>query len=261
MDIDRIYYINLDTRKNRKDHIEQQFTMAGIPFSKITRFSAIDGETYHFSAEEKLMFLSANIYRNLGSKITEKIMGNQLSHYYIWKDMLEKKYKKILILQDDVVFCPNFIFHFNLVSQSIPLNAEIINLGFHKKAHNSYFQSFHFTTSENDSEFLQKEEVNTHICKLKDTVNCCSLAYILTDHGANLIYSNFTNQGFKAECEHNLNNYLKKKDIFYGSRKVLCTGNSQLPSDVFPPASIITHPLMNIVYFLILLFFINIFSE
>jgi len=88
MDIDMIYYINLDTQKIRRDHIEEQFTLAGIPPSKVTRFSAIDGKTYSFSDEERVLFLSAKIMWNSGSKIAEKIMGNQLSHYYIWKYMI-----------------------------------------------------------------------------------------------------------------------------------------------------------------------------
>lgn len=255
IDIDMIYYINLDKRKNRRDHLEEQFNLARISLDKVTRFSAIDGETYEFSSEEKILFLSAKIQWEIDPKIAHKIMGNQLSHYYIWKDMLLKKYKKILIIQDDVIFCPNFISHFNLVSKSIPDNAEIINIGFHEKAFNSYFKTFTFT-SDNDVEFLQEQKVNENVCKLKKKLNPCSLAYILTDLGARSISSHFTFHGFLGACDCNLNKYLISKDIFYGSRKVLCSGNANLPSDIFPYNYIYTNPIAYIFYFLLSFLFL-----
>jgi hypothetical protein len=158
-----------------------------------------------------------------------------------------------LILQDDVLFCPNFLSRFNLVSQSIPQDAQVINIGFHEKACNSYFKKFRFTNKENDLEFLQEEAVNEHVCKLKKNINPCSLSYILTDVGAASLFSYFTIHGFKGACDTNLDEYLKAKNIFYGSTKVLCTGNSNLPSDIFPPKKIITHPLMYTLYSMVLL--------
>ena len=40
--------------------------------------------------------------------ITRRIMGNQLSHYYTLKHIINNKYEYSIICQDDVMFKPRF---------------------------------------------------------------------------------------------------------------------------------------------------------
>ena len=86
-DISYIYYINLSRRPDRNEHFLNQCEKAKIPLDKIKRFEAIDGSTYNFTEEEKSMFSKCDF---LDKHYVNSIMGNQLSHYYILKEMIEK---------------------------------------------------------------------------------------------------------------------------------------------------------------------------
>jgi hypothetical protein len=91
IDIDMIYYINLDKRKDRNTHVINQLKKANIPDNKIRRYTAIDGDTYSFSQKELDLFKNAFFLKTPSAK---KLMGNQLSHFYIFKDMVEKGYNQ-----------------------------------------------------------------------------------------------------------------------------------------------------------------------
>jgi len=73
--IDKIFYINLDKRTDRKEEIEKELNNFGLPFE---RFSAI---THENSA-----------------------VGCSYSHLEILKTARDKGYKNILILEDDFTF-------------------------------------------------------------------------------------------------------------------------------------------------------------
>lgn len=73
--IDKVFYINLDKRADRKSEIEAELTAFGLPFE---RFSAISHE---FGA-----------------------VGCSKSHVAVLKLAKERKYKRILILEDDFTF-------------------------------------------------------------------------------------------------------------------------------------------------------------
>jgi len=87
--VDQIYYINLEHRKDRKEHIEKQIKEYLDPDLKITtRFDAI---------QYKGNFVN-NCFRNKGG------IGCSLSHLHIVKLAKQNNYKHTLILEDDVIF-------------------------------------------------------------------------------------------------------------------------------------------------------------
>jgi GR25 family glycosyltransferase involved in LPS biosynthesis len=88
--ISKIYFINLDRRPDRYEHFLKECNKSNIDFNKIIRYKALDGNKYIFSDEEKKLFRNVD-YRT--QDYAKKIMGNQLSHYYILKEMIEKKYE------------------------------------------------------------------------------------------------------------------------------------------------------------------------
>ena len=226
--IDKLYYINLKRRPDRNNHFLNECLKANIPKHKIKRFEALDGLTYNFEDDEIILFKNVD-YR--GKPFENKIMGNQLSHFYILKEMVEKRYNYIIICQDDVIFRDNFLTYLNRVMNSIPIDAEIVNIGFHEFASYEHFVAWDLTKT-NDLEKLG-QKYNDNICKLNNTVNPCSLAYIVTLKGAINLVNHFDNNGFFRATDWNYNDYLIKKNIFYGSRIVLCTGNPNLGSDIF----------------------------
>jgi GR25 family glycosyltransferase involved in LPS biosynthesis len=227
--VDKIYYINLDRREDRREHFEKQCKITEIPMEKIQRYKAIDGSTYEFTTEELLMFSKCNYSHEAYAK---KIMANQLSHYNILKDMIANQYEYIIILQDDVIFKNGFNKIIENVILSIPESAEIINIGLHQYALFSHFIAWDLT-SVSDVESISKVLVNNEICVLKDDVNPCSLAYIVTLKGATNLVAYFDETGFLKATDWNFNEYLKNKNIFYSSNTILCTGNPDLGSDIF----------------------------
>lgn len=230
--IDRMYYINLERRTDRNMHFINECTHQELPMDKVFRVNAIDGTIYPFSMDECNLFKRAN-FLNLPSVNILKIMGNQLSHYYTLYDIVQNNYKYCIILQDDAIFIPNFKKYINELTSNIPDDAEIVNIGLHKVADCNYSESWDFNTTTNDVDKISKEVVNPYICKMKPDMNPCSLAYIVTFQGALNMIAYFNETGFKKATDHNFNEYLIEKDIFYSSNTILVTGNPRLGSDIF----------------------------
>ena len=76
--IDKIYYINLDRRTDRKELFEKQVEKYELPMNKIVRFSAIED--------------------NYGA------IGCSKSHLEILKLAQKNKYRNVLIFEDDFEF-------------------------------------------------------------------------------------------------------------------------------------------------------------
>ena len=229
LNLDMIYYINLNKRKDRNEHVINQLKKASIPENKVTRFTAIDGDTYEFTKEELELFKNASFLKTPSLK---KIMGNQLSHLYIFKDMVEKGYSKILILQDDIVFREGFVDHLNKVLDTLPSDCEILNIGIHEHCYFNEFKAYDLTLND-DYLRIEKKKVNDAISIWNDKINPCSLSYILTLTGAKNMISHFESTGFLRETDIGFNKYLQAKNIFYGSRTVLCTGDPYFGTDIF----------------------------
>ena len=108
---DNIYCLNLDSRKDRWQKMEAKFKILGIGAQ---RFSAIDGNSIDDSEFEKIM-VKANPEGLVGrDRDVKGVFGNKfalgclLSHLKIYNDAKEKGFKRILILEDDVLFAEDF---------------------------------------------------------------------------------------------------------------------------------------------------------
>jgi hypothetical protein len=117
--------------------------------------------------------------------------------------------------------------------ESIPANTEIINIGFHAFASISMFVPWPIEDETEDYDKLGIIKINDNLCILKNTINPCSLGYIVTFNGAINLLEFFNRNGFFRATDWNYNDYLNSKHIFYGSTTVLCTGNPNLGSDIF----------------------------
>jgi GR25 family glycosyltransferase involved in LPS biosynthesis len=226
--LDKIYYINLDRRPDRKAHFLKQCQNEKINMDLVERFVAIDGDHLALSEEEEMMFANSD-FKNKDNR--KYLIGNQLSHFYILKEMIRKKYDYILVLQDDVIFKNNFNFYLSRVLKSIPGDAEIVNIGKHKIAYYAYFWPLDLEIGKEDLNHCKKQ-VSNAICELKENENPCSLAYIVTKKGAKNLVKYFKENGFHKATDLNYNEYLREKDINYASSIVLCTGEL-MGSDIF----------------------------
>jgi GR25 family glycosyltransferase involved in LPS biosynthesis len=144
--------------------------------------------------------------------------------------MIENNYKYVIIFQDDIILKNNFIYYLNKLMNNIPDNSEIINIGFHQFASFNTFVPWDLNKSENS---MIKEKINDEVCILSETTNPCSLGYIVTLQGAINLIKFFDEIGFIRATDWNYNDYLRNKNIFYGSNIVLATGNPNLGSDIF----------------------------
>jgi len=227
--MDRIYYINLKRELLRNKY----FLSLDIPQDKLQRFEAVDGTTYNFSQEEMDLFKNGD-HINFPLETRKKMMGNQLSHHYILKDMVKNSYKNILICQDDCMFRKDWQEYLNLIVNNMPEDAELINIGLHITATFKDFTPWDLNSKDGEDEkIMSKEVVNDYICKLNTKYNPCSLCYIITLKGAkNLIEYNEKN-GFTRATDWHYSDYLERKGINYVSRKILATTNTIFDSDVW----------------------------
>ena len=232
MNIDKLYYINLAKRPDRNEHFLNECKKAGIPSDLIQRFSGFDGDTYPFDKDDLELFKNVSY---IGEKFEKKVIGNQLSHYYILKEMVAKQYNHILICQDDVLFKSDFIAHFEKLMKHIPDDAEIVNIGFHEDLMYGESVPWNLNSTDDICE-LCETKVNDYVCHLNYFMRTGSLAYIVPLKGAVRLLDYFQENGFLKETDHNYNDYLLDKNIFYGSTTVLCTGNPALGSDIFGEA-------------------------
>lgn len=241
MNIDKIFFINLDNRVDRLEHFLNQCKIHKIPDDKVERYSAINGNTYIFTNEETKLFCNADFNKYLLTPLIhkKKLMGNQLSHFNILVEMKKRNYNNIIILQDDVILKNGFVKYIELIMKDLPTNAEIINIGIHKKANYESFEKYDLSNEKIDNDIIDKQITefvysykvwNSSTCY---RVNPASLAYIVTKQGCDNLLNYFSNNGFRHHTDWNYNLYLQNKNIFYGSKYVLATGNDIFPSDVF----------------------------
>jgi len=230
--IDMIYFINLNRREDRRQHFLKQCLQEQIPMNKVCRIEAIDGLEYNFNRNELNMFSNANFLKN-PDNVIKKIIGNQLSHYYIWKEMINCNQQMVIVFQDDAIFIPNFMKYIENIVNNIPDDAEIINIGMHKRADLNYSEPWEFQTNGDDLKTISSQKINDYLCKMRPEMNPCSLAYIITLQGAKNMVEHFGKNGFREATDFNINQYLLSKDIFYCSNTILVTGNPTLGSDIF----------------------------
>ena len=113
VNISKCFYVNLDRRPDRRDHIEKT-----LPFHA-KRFSAFDGKTMEITPEIKefhklKMPRVHKTFKEWAVNLTESSMACNMSHYTLWKQLAEDKTAaNYLILEDDVVFRDNFVEEWN----------------------------------------------------------------------------------------------------------------------------------------------------
>ena len=164
--IDSICVINLKERKDKFD-----LFVKNHPFleGKYERFDAINGQTLEITKEIMTLF------RNNHHYWVKSAIGHTLSHYRIWKKLLNGELgENVLILEDDAVLDPNFLALWSkLVEQSLPNDYTIISLGDNGR---------HLTNS-NGSSFIHipKNELygtfstNSYVLSRKNAIEMCNM--------------------------------------------------------------------------------------
>ena len=173
---DKSYLINLETTKLGKRRWNQ-FRKKNFYYPYTTRFNGINGKLYDFQNEIKNNIITTEWdygkWKNKKSKIisiTKGEIGVSLSHYYIWKHIVDYSYNIVLIQEDDSVCDINTDIIVSDLIPNLPSNWDIFLLDFWLHSGN------------NDT------QVNENIWKVKDFVlmNC----YIINLKGAYKLLKN-----------------------------------------------------------------------
>ena len=98
---DRVVVINLDRRPDRMDKLGPQLDELGIEYE---RFSAVDAKELDIKG----------------------YVAGTMSHVAVWK---KYKGKKVLVLEDDALFCEDFNEKFDEVMKTLPNDWDIFYLG------------------------------------------------------------------------------------------------------------------------------------
>jgi GR25 family glycosyltransferase involved in LPS biosynthesis len=118
--IDKIFVINLDTRKDRLDNL-----IKAEPYleNNITRIPAVNGKTLKLNSFIYKMFKDNKFFWK------KSVIGCFLSHLTTWTKIINEPGERFLILEDDVRFDKKWISTWNKVVEHIPIDAELLYLG------------------------------------------------------------------------------------------------------------------------------------
>jgi GR25 family glycosyltransferase involved in LPS biosynthesis len=196
------------------------------------RYTAIDGKRlfdFGISKSELLLFRKANFMK---SKYKNNIIGNFLSHLRLMKKIIDEKIPISIISQDDMLLGENFETEVKNVVNNLPIDAEIINIGFHKHAVYEKVIPWDLKGQKRETNDHYESSVNKYVGRGRESTNPCSSTYIVTLKGAQNFVKYIEKMGVFRATDHEMNNYLIKKNNYYFSTLVLSTGDEH-GSDVF----------------------------
>lgn len=111
---DKVFYINLDKRVDRRTECEAEFNNHNIVAERV---SAVDADTLtDYSMYPHRYFKRGNY-------------GLLLTNIRIFEEAKKNNYKSIVILEDDVKFIDNFNYYFEIIYPTVPLDWDILYLG------------------------------------------------------------------------------------------------------------------------------------
>ncbi len=130
--VDRVYLINLDRRPDRLRNMEAIFNELNVRFERV---NAVDGkkdvnEAYLQGLGIKMMVEFSEPYH--GRPLTYGEIGCFMSHYNVWKDVIQSNHQEVLVFEDDVRFEPFFKQKLSAVRQELvhlALDWDLIFLG------------------------------------------------------------------------------------------------------------------------------------
>ena len=116
------YIINL---KRRKDRLKKFKKTSPFKFEEIQVFKGFDG--LHPNNNE----YGLNEYKIISehSQMKEGEKGCFISHLNIWRDMVKNDIEYALIMEDDPIFCKDFLNKFNKVLENAPEKYDILYIG------------------------------------------------------------------------------------------------------------------------------------
>ena len=189
----KIYCINLDRRKDRKEVMEKKFQELKIQNYEF--YKAIDGQSLMLTDDIKNIFIGNDFSSN------RKIIGKSLSHYNIWKELENSINDYFIIFEDDIKIDTLFNNIINIINGVYTINSEwdIIYIGYTM-----------FDSNSNNNLNIYKNDKNIesiNIDKLNLDIYIGGLfSYVLSKNGAKKLCNFIKINGIK----HNIDYIVKK---------------------------------------------------
>ena len=190
--IDKIFAINLDSRKDRWDNL-----LNAEPFlkDKINRVGGVDGKTLTLSP------LIYNIFKHNTFKWRKSVIGCFLSHIRVWSKIVNEPGKYFLVLEDDVRFDSDWINTWNQAVSDIPHDAELLYLGGVLPPNKVVLSSCLEPINSSWSKIKPNNFFSPNVAA--PIFHFCAYSYIITKQTAQkLLQVILSNPTFICECDH-----------------------------------------------------------
>ena len=234
--IDKIYVINLDKSQDRYAQMQSKLSKIKLPV-KHTRFSAIDGNEIElvniktnetikgseFATNKKLLKgefeircepnwhggfkpLKLNI-ETFHPRVKGEI-GCACSHRKIWEDIQKNGYKNSLILEDDIIFKPNFEKYLARSLNNAPIDYDLIYIGILDSI-DSYKDMLNNKWLRKIKRIFDRDLNNLFFKQVRRSIGSTE-AYIVSTLGAEILLKNTTKH---SQIDRVMSNLIEEEKI------------------------------------------------
>jgi GR25 family glycosyltransferase involved in LPS biosynthesis len=245
--MEKAYVINLDRSKNRFKKIKQRLDFVNLPFEK---FNAIDGSKL---SNQKITNLVHPICSNL--ICSRGMIGCAMSHYLLWKKMVDENKEWMLILEDDAIPALNIVerlkrlkdlikTHPNLFKRPTIINLHCLGDSYENNNNNmtlngtkleknyvleTFMKLASFITHKQEThKVLKYNDIEIHTGKMQVSL----LAYLINLDGAKKLIEMVETKGiryhidFSIAMNYNITGYCVYKPFFYSVNEPTLLSNS-----------------------------------
>ena len=189
--MDRIFYINLERRPDRRGHIERQLAAAGLA-DRAERVPAVDGRALDLAALPAGTVNRRGL-RDLmypgepnGLSLTRGALGLALTYRALWERIARGTGGQHLVLEDDAALCEGFAGRLEELVAGLPPRWDLVYLGYSAGAAATF-------EPRGDRAAVPRGQIN------------CTHAYLVTASGANKLLDRCFPLGHQIDTEMYLN--------------------------------------------------------
>jgi GR25 family glycosyltransferase involved in LPS biosynthesis len=200
--IDGCFFINLDKRVDRLQHINNT-----LPFDS-ERVSAVNASTLQLTDEIKKLFPD-HYY-----KFAKAEISCTLSHYYLWKKLIDdESAQNYLILEDDVCFKNEFVKFWNgRYADNIPADFDLIYLGGCQPYNKPHYKN----VTESYSLYFNRIKNNDYFSENNHFWHMTTCSYIISKDAAKKACEWIGEYGFNSVIDHFMINFFNHSP-YYGN--------------------------------------------
>lgn len=128
-----IIIINLEDAVARKTHMEIELKKQGI--LNYTFFKAVNGLEINYNNNPLFSETAKNQLFNTSQTFGLTLSPGAAGLYATWHEIIKlyEDYEDIIVLEDDIVFCENFLQELKTVCNNAPIDYDILYLGSHSR--------------------------------------------------------------------------------------------------------------------------------